>query len=97
MVVHGSLRCIPSQATPLIAAAMKGHCDVVKDLLVVDGIEVNRATSTTGATALIAAATGGYVDCVRTLLVATGTDATRALTTTGDTALMAARNQSSKT
>ena len=54
-------------STPLYMAAMKGHTEIVRELLMVPGVEVN-TQGDKGSTALIIAALFGRKEVVRELL-----------------------------
>ena len=76
--------------TPLYIASLKNHTEVVKFLLGIDNIDVNRGTTNNGETALIVAAKNGSTDVVGLLLGNGKVDLNKGLTTTGLTPLIAA-------
>ena len=79
----------PAFTALLMAASRRGQVNVVRALLEVDGIDVNKADSN-GETALIAASSEGHVDVVSMLLNVDGIDVNKADRDYGDTALILA-------
>ena len=67
-------------ATPLFAACVKGHTDIVTLLLAHAGIDANQARTDVGATPLLVACVTGHTEIVTLLLAQDGIDANQART-----------------
>jgi ankyrin repeat protein len=78
------------QASPLTAAARKGHADVVGLWLAQEGVDANQGTTDDGRTALWSACYEGHKEVVELLLACDGVDVNKAKTANGATPLFMA-------
>jgi len=70
----------PGGATPLYIAAQNGHTEVVKLLLAIPDIDVNKGRIDVGATPLFTAAQNGHTEVVKFLLARSDIDVNEAIT-----------------